>query len=131
MVDHAKVGRRRITTSRLRGCEAKQAVSTYSGRFGCPASSVPQACGDIAATSAAYDFWNSPYFQPSDIRNAHIKSTIERTREHDVILAIQDTTNIDLTDHPAKPVNGSLYVPRLIKILSHQIIHHLYAKQYA
>lgn len=66
-----------------------------------PASSVPQACGNIAATSAAYDFWNSPYFQPSDIRNAHIASTIERIKEHEVILAIQDTTNIDLTDHPA------------------------------
>lgn len=73
-----------------------------------PASSVPQACGDIAATSAAYDFWNSPYFQPSDIRNAHIKSTIERIKEHDVILAIQDTTNIDLTDHPATSGIGYL-----------------------
>ena len=29
-----------------------------------PASSIPQACEDIKATSAAYDFWNSPYFQP-------------------------------------------------------------------
>ncbi|MEH2212307.1 IS4 family transposase [Nostoc sp.] len=73
-----------------------------------PASSVPQACGDIAATSAAYDFWNSPYFQPSDIRNAHIKSTIERVKDHDVILAIQDTTNIDLTDHPATSGLGYL-----------------------
>jgi len=73
-----------------------------------PTSSVPQACGGIAATSAAYDFWNSPYFQPSDIRNAHIKSTIERIREHDVILAIQDTTNIDLTDHPATSGIGYL-----------------------
>lgn len=73
-----------------------------------PASSVPQACGDIAATSAAYDFWNSPYFQPSDIRNAHIKSTIERIKEHQVILAIQDTTNIDLTDHPATSGLGYL-----------------------
>ncbi|MDZ8257994.1 MAG: transposase [Nostoc sp. ChiQUE01b] len=50
-----------------------------------PASSVPQACGDIAATSAVYDFWNSPYFQRSDIRNAHIKSTIKRIKEHQVI----------------------------------------------
>ncbi|MBE9105485.1 hypothetical protein IQ229_11190 [Nostoc cf. edaphicum LEGE 07299] len=73
-----------------------------------PASSVPQACGDIAATSAAYDFWNSPYFQPSDIRNAQIKSTIERIKEHQVILAIQDTTNIDLTDHPATSGLGYL-----------------------
>lgn len=73
-----------------------------------PASSVPQACGNIAATNAAYDFWNSPYFQPSDIRNAHIQSTIERIKEQDVILAIQDTTNIDLTNHPATSGIGYL-----------------------
>lgn len=73
-----------------------------------PASSVPQACGNIAATSAVYDFWNSPYFQPEDIRNAHIASSIKRIKEHDVILAIQDTTNIDLTNHPATTGLGYL-----------------------
>lgn len=66
-----------------------------------PASSVPQACGNIAATTAAYDFWSSPYFEPDDIRNAHIKSTVSRIKEHDVVLLIQDTTNIDLTSHPS------------------------------
>ena len=65
-----------------------------------PDSSVPQACGNIAATSAAYDLWSSPYFQPSDILDGHINSTVERIKEHSVILAIQDTTNIDLTHHP-------------------------------
>jgi hypothetical protein len=59
-----------------------------------PSSSVPQACGNIAATSAAYDFWNSPYFQPDDIPNAHVKSTVARIKEHDVVLMIQDTTSI-------------------------------------
>lgn len=73
-----------------------------------PASSVPQACGNIAATSAAYDFWKSPYFQPRDIRKAHTASTIERIKEHQEILAIQDTTNIDLTDHPATRGTGYL-----------------------
>lgn len=65
-----------------------------------PDSSVPQACGDIAATSAAYDLWSSPYFQPSDIHHGHVASTVKRIKEHSVILAIQDTTNIDLTHHP-------------------------------
>lgn len=73
-----------------------------------PATSVPQACGNIAATSAAYDFWKSPYFQPSDIRNAHTISTIKRIKEHQVILAIQDTTNIDVTNHPATKGIGYL-----------------------
>jgi Transposase DNA-binding/Transposase Tn5 dimerisation domain len=73
-----------------------------------PTSSVPQACGNMAATSAAYDFWNSPYFQPAQIRQAHRSSTIERIKEHETILAIQDTTNIDLTHHPATRGTGYL-----------------------
>ena len=73
-----------------------------------PTSSVPQACGSIAATSAAYDFWSSPYFQPSDIRFSHIASTIERIKQNDIVLAIQDTTSIDLTDHPGTSGTGYL-----------------------
>lgn len=73
-----------------------------------PTSSVPQACGSIAATTAAYDFWNSPYFEADDIRNAHIKSTLSRIKEHETVLMIQDTTNIDLTTHPA--TNGIGYL---------------------
>ncbi|BAY98548.1 transposase [Tolypothrix tenuis PCC 7101] len=66
-----------------------------------PSASIPQACGNVAATTAAYDFWNSPYFEADDIRNAHIKSTVSRIKEHETVLMIQDTTNIDLTKHPA------------------------------
>ncbi|MFN6481606.1 MULTISPECIES: hypothetical protein [unclassified Nostoc] len=49
-----------------------------------------------------------PYFKPEDIRNAHTASTIERIKEHDIILAIQDTTSIDLTNHPATSGLGYL-----------------------
>ena len=65
-----------------------------------PGETVPQACGDIAATTAAYDFWKSPYFQPDDIRKAHQTSTIKRIESQPIVLSIQDTTNIDLTHHP-------------------------------
>jgi Transposase DNA-binding/Transposase Tn5 dimerisation domain len=54
-----------------------------------PTSSVPQACGSLAAACAAYDFWSSPYFSPDDIRDGHIKSTIERVKEHNIVLMIQ------------------------------------------
>ena len=73
-----------------------------------PTSSVPQASGSVAATTAAYDFWSSPYFEPDDIRAAHIKSTVERIEEHEIVLMIQDTTNIDLTSHPATSGIGYL-----------------------
>ncbi|WP_157162497.1 hypothetical protein [Cylindrospermum stagnale] len=55
---------------------------------------MPRVCGDIAATSAADDFWKSPYFQPSDIRNTHIKRTIQRIKQHGVVLAIQDMQEV-------------------------------------
>lgn len=73
-----------------------------------PDSSVPQASGNAAATKATYNFWKSPYFQASDIRAAHIDSTIERIKEHQIVLAIQDTTNIDLTSHRATTGIGYL-----------------------
>ncbi|RUT08530.1 hypothetical protein DSM106972_016980 [Dulcicalothrix desertica PCC 7102] len=73
-----------------------------------PTSSVPQACGSVAATTAAYDFWSSPYFKPDDIRDGHIKATLERVKEHNIVLMIQDTTSIDLTTHPATKEIGYL-----------------------
>ena len=62
-----------------------------------PSTSVPQASGNLAAASATYDFWNSPYFHPSDIIAAQAKSTVERIKEHPIVLAVQDTTSLDFT----------------------------------
>lgn len=72
----------------------------------------------MAATSAAYDFWSSPYFQADDIRQAHVISTIERIKSHEIVLAIQDTTNIDLTNHPATSGVGYLDSAEIIGIKS-------------
>lgn len=73
-----------------------------------PDSSVPQASGSVAATKAAYNFWKSPYFQANEICAGHRASTIERIKKDEIVLAIQDTTNIDLTSHPATTGVGYL-----------------------
>jgi len=67
-----------------------------------PEASVPQASGDWAATKAAYRFWDNPRVDPDDIRAAHRHSTCQRIRDQGapLILAIQDTTSFDFTDHP-------------------------------
>ena len=70
--------------------------------------SVPQASGNLAAASATYDFWNSPYFHPSDIIAAQAKSTVERIKEHPIVLAVQDTTSLDFTTQKAKKGMGYL-----------------------
>lgn len=84
-----------------------------------PGQSVPQASGDVAATTAAYDFWNSPYFHPEDIRTAHRASTIERIKQHNIVLAIQDTTDLDFSAHPATIGLGPTDHPALLGLKVH------------
>lgn len=79
-----------------------------------PTASIPQACGNRAATKGAYRFFNSPRVKPEDIRKAHIQSSIERMKSQShitTILVIQDTTDLDLTEHPATKNIGYLDHP--------------------
>lgn len=73
-----------------------------------PNASVPQASGDWAATQGAYDFWRSPHVKPEAIRQAHQRSTIERVKQQAVVIAIQDTTELNFTHHPSKKGMGYL-----------------------
>ena len=73
-----------------------------------PNASVPQASGGLAATQAAYEFWKSPYIKPEAITKAHQRSTLERVKQHSVIIAIQDTTELNFTHHPSKRGMGYL-----------------------
>ena len=73
-----------------------------------PSVSIPQACGNWAFTKAVYRFLNSSKVKPEIIRNAHIASTVERIKSYDTILAVQDTTNINFTRHPATKGLGIL-----------------------
>lgn len=66
-----------------------------------PEASVPVASGTWTETKATYDFWDSPYIKPSMIRQGHIDGTVERIGQHEVVLAIQDTTELNYTSHKA------------------------------
>ena len=73
-----------------------------------PNASVPQASGDLAATQAAYEFWSSPHIKAQAIGEAHQKSTLERVKQHTIIIAIQDTTELNFSHHPSKKGMGYL-----------------------
>ncbi len=73
-----------------------------------PTASIPHACGTWAKTKAAYRFWSSPRVTPHAIRAAHVRSTVDRITPHRTILAIQDTTSLDFTHHPATRDLGPL-----------------------
>lgn len=73
-----------------------------------PEASIPQASGTWAETKATYDFWDSPYIKPSMIRQGHIDATVERISKQGVVLAIQDTTELNYTSHKALSGTGYL-----------------------
>jgi len=73
-----------------------------------PNVSVPQACGNLAATQAAYEFWQSPYIKAEAIASCHQRSTLERVKQNRVVIAIQDTTELNFTHHPGKRGMGYL-----------------------
>lgn len=66
-----------------------------------PADSLPQACGNWAATKAAYRFLSNDEIAPDAILAAHRDRTLERVGQSNLVLAVQDTTVFNFTTHPA------------------------------
>jgi hypothetical protein len=77
--------------------------------FAQPGVLVPQVCnGSKASTKAAYRFFNNRQVDMKTLLKPHIESSIERIKNHDVVLAVQDTTSLNYTAHPAEglgPIN--------------------------
>ena len=65
-----------------------------------PTASVPLACGNWAQTKASYRFWDNKKVEIEEIIAAHQLSTLDRAKDEEIILAIQDTTDLDFTSHP-------------------------------
>jgi hypothetical protein len=63
-------------------------------------SPINQACGGWAETKAAYRFFQNDNVDYKDIVGHHAQITKGRFDNEDVILAIQDTTYYNYTDHP-------------------------------
>ena len=68
-----------------------------------PMASIPQACGNWAASKAAYRFWSNPKVSFYGILAPHFANTIERAvcDSSKVILCPQDTTTLNYMAHPA------------------------------
>lgn len=60
-----------------------------------PTASIPGACGGWAETAAAYRFLAQEELEWRDILAPHWDCSVERMRAHDVVLCIQDTTELD------------------------------------
>ena len=60
-----------------------------------PSANLPQACADWADTIAAYRFFGNDEVQWADILAPHLQNTALRMAVHEVVLCIQDTTELD------------------------------------
>jgi hypothetical protein len=75
-----------------------------------PAASVPHALSDWGQTKAAYRFWDNDRVADADIRDAHRQAALARLPDEGTVLAIQDTTGLNFSDH--KAVRGLGYLSR-------------------
>jgi hypothetical protein len=73
-----------------------------------PSASLPDATDDPAMLKAAFRFFDTNGVRAEAILTSHVPSTIRRMQAAPVVLAVQDTTYLDWTDHPATSGLGPL-----------------------
>ena len=66
-----------------------------------PQANIPQACGSAASIKAAYRFFDHPDTTMDTLLTAHYAATVQRCQSQHVVLAVQDTTSLNYTTHPA------------------------------
>jgi len=76
-----------------------------------PTRSIPQACGHWEITKATYRFFDNDKVKDQDILAPHQEATQRRLQNHSTVLAIQDTTQLDFSHHPATQGLGILSDP--------------------
>jgi hypothetical protein len=87
-----------------------------------PNASVPQASRDKAAMQGMYDFWSNRRVDADAIIGAHAQKTIERMGEHQTVLAIQDTTELDYSAHRSTQGLGGISKARARGLKVHSVL---------
>lgn len=87
----------------------KRAVRLVERLSAQPTASVPQACGDWADTMAAYRFFNNEAVDWRAILSAHTDCATTRMAGHEVVLCIQDTTELDFNGQQASGLGPLSY----------------------
>ena len=87
-----------------------------------PMASLPEACGDASATTAAYRFFNNTAVTPDALLAGHVQATWRRVQAVPVVLAVQDTTLLDWSQHPATTGLGRLAQATQRGLLAHTTV---------
>lgn len=79
----------------------KRLVSIAEDLYARPQANIPQACQTRARTKAAYRFFDHPDTSMEEILKPHYDNTMSRISSESVALAVQDTTSLNYSSHPA------------------------------
>lgn len=66
-----------------------------------PQASIPQACQTRANTKATYRFFEHPSTAMDVLLSQHSITTVNRCKKESIVLAVQDTTSLNYSAHPA------------------------------
>lgn len=91
--------------------------------FARPGMNLPQACGSRAKTKAAYRFLDHKAVNLNTLLAGHYQATRLRAAQEPVLLAVQDTTELNYSAHPATEMLGPLTdKPKVVGLLLHETI---------
>jgi hypothetical protein len=101
----------------------KRALRILERFWAHPQWSIPTAMGCWAETKATYRFITNPRVTAERILGPHKEATASRMKEHPVVLAVQDTTELNYTSHEALEDIGTIGSSRtLLGMLVHSTI---------
>jgi len=92
-------------------------LATVLGAY--PTASLPDATDDPATLKATYRFFANTYVRADAMLASHIQATTQRMQAVPLVLAVQDTTYLDWTDHPNTKGLGPLAVVSHQGLLAH------------
>jgi len=84
-------------------CRVMTVLSALGSR---PTVSIPAACGGRAEMRAAYRFFDNDKVTFEKVLEPHMERSRERVAQHQTVLLVQDTTEIDVT-RPEQEVKGA------------------------
>jgi hypothetical protein len=97
-------GRARLPDQRLR----KRLLTMARDLYARPQAQIPEACQSRAKTKAAYRFFDHAQTGMEILLEPHYQATRQRLAEEKIVLAVQDSTSLNYTAHPATDALGPL-----------------------
>lgn len=79
----------------------KRLVTIARDFYARPQATIPQACQTRANTKATYRFFDHPGTDMDTLLSQHNIATVNRCKAESVVLAVQDTTSLNYSAHPA------------------------------